>query len=681
MDNARYADLFRIESREHLAELDAALLALEQRGVGASDTDDLVATLFRGVHTIKGMAAAMGYRAVEQLSHALESTLDRARNRTVTLTPDVVALLFDATDALSLAVADTETGVDDADSTAVRAIVQRLGSLSDDRADAQGRDRIDAHHDAHNDVHHDARHDDVFASVVATSGPAAYGEVQLGSAGFGDAVGGSAAGAARGPDARDIIRIVEVRLNADCQLKGVRTMLVLQRLEAMGTVHDVQPPSSEWQDEAFTGVVNVFIDSDASEADLETAARGAGDVARVTVRARAATTQERTPRETMRHVRIDSRRLDTLLDLIGELVISRDRLVRMAETAVEQGADRGLARVAHDTARLVSSLQEEVLQARMVPVGQVFDRFPRLVRDVARELGKDVKFVMEGREIELDRSLLDAIGDPIVHLLRNALDHGLEDSETRREAGKPPTGRLVLRAARDRASIVIQVEDDGRGIDRAAVLRRAVERGLVPAHEADADTFDDDRLLQTLAYSGLSTARAVTAISGRGVGVDVVATRVRALGGFLSLETIEGAGTVFTMRLPATLAITRALLVQVSDQVYALPAAHVVEALEYDPTMRVRLNGREAITLRDEVLPVLRLRQRFGFPPGDHDGYIAIVEASGRRSALVVDGMIAQQDVVVKPLDAVRGGAPWFSGATVLGDGTPSLIVDLGSLI
>lgn len=665
MDNARYADLFRIESREHLAELDAALLALEQRGVGASDTDDLVATLFRGVHTIKGMAAAMGYRAVEQLSHALESTLDRARSRTVALTPDVVALLFDATDALSLAVADTETGVDDADSVAVRTIVQRLGSLTDDR----GQDNSDA------------RRDDVFASVVATSSSGEYGDVQLGSAGFGDAVGGSAPGGTQGPSARDVVRIVEVRLNADCQLKGVRTMLVLQRLEAMGTVHDVQPPSSEWQDEAYTGVVNVFIDSDASEAELESAARGAGDVARVTVRARAAAAPDRAPREAMRHVRIDSRRLDTLLDLIGELVISRDRLVRMAETAVEQGADRGLARVAHDTARLVSSLQEEVLQARMVPVGQVFDRFPRLVRDVARELGKDVKFVMEGREIELDRSLLDAIGDPIVHLLRNALDHGLEDSETRREAGKPPTGRLVLRAARDRASIVIQVEDDGRGIDRAAVLRRAVERGLVQAHEADADTFDDDRLLQTLAYSGLSTARAVTAISGRGVGVDVVATRVRALGGFLSLETIEGVGTVFTMRLPATLAITRALLVQVADQVYALPAAHVVEALEYDPSMRVRLSGREAITLRDEVLPVLRLRQRFGFPPSELDGYIAIVEASGRRSALVVDGMIAQQDVVVKPLDAVRGGAPWFSGATVLGDGTPSLIVDLGSLI
>ncbi len=670
MDNARYADLFRIESREHLAELDAALLALEQGGVGASaETEELLATLFRGVHTIKGMSAAMGYRTVEQLSHALESLLDRVRAGGVALSGDVVALLFDGTDALSAAVADTETGIDHADRPAVRAILQRLASTSDSLTESLV----------------DARQDDVFASIVDAPTHAAARDTlhgaQLGAAGFGDVVGGAAGASVHEmlAPSSDPVRIVEVRLSPDCQLKGVRAMIVLQRLEALGAVHDVQPPQVRWQDDAFDGVLHVVIDTEATAADIEAAARAAGDVSRVSVRAREAV-PERASRETLRHVRIDLRRLDTLLDLIGELVITRDRLVRIAETAVEQGADRSLARAAHDTSRLVSSLQEEVLQARMVPVGQVFDRFPRLVRDVARELGKDVKFVMEGREIELDRSLLDAIGDPIVHLLRNALDHGLEDSETRRNAGKSPTGRLVLRAARDRASIVIQVEDDGRGIDRHAVRRRAEERGLVEPGEL-GEEFDDDRLLQTLAHSGLSTARTVTSISGRGVGVDVVATRVRSLGGFLSLETIEGAGTVFTMRLPATLAITRALLVQVAEQTYALPAAHVVEALEFDTAMRVYQGGREAMRLRDEVLPVLRLRQRFGFPPGDGEGYVAIVEASGRRSALVVDGMIAQQDVVVKPLDAVRGGAPWFSGATVLGDGTPSLIVDLGSLI
>ena len=663
MDHARYADLFRIESREHLAELDAALLALEQGG-GAS-TDEHIATLFRGTHTIKGMAAAMGYRTVERVSHALESLLDQVRSRALPLTADIVALLFDGTDVLATAVSEAELNIDDPDRAGVHALVQRLASASDG--------------------HTETGRDDVFASVVATSSDGLDAQspltgAQLGSAGFGDAVAGGAnhGGESISTERADTVRVVEVRLAADCPLKGVRALLVLSRLAQLGAVHDVQPPQPRWLDDQFDGTFTVFLDATAPANEIEVAVRAAGDVVRVEVRARERRVPERTSRETMRHVRIDLRRLDTLLDLMGELVITRDRLLRVTESAVEQGANRALARVAHEAARLVSALQDEVLQARMVPVGQVFDRFPRLVRDIARELGKDVQFVTEGREIELDRSLLDAIGDPIVHLLRNALDHGLEDGESRCAVGKPPTGRLVLRAARDRASVIIQVEDDGRGIDRAGVLRRAIEQGLVNASEKDVD---DDRLLQVLAHSGLSTARTVTAISGRGVGVDVVVTRVRALGGFLSLETIEGAGTVFTMRLPATLAITRALLVQVGDDTYALPAAHVVEALEYDLRMRSERNGHEALTLRDEVIPVLRLRQLFGCPPGDGEGYVAIVEASGRRSALVVDAMIAQQDVVVKPLDAAHGGAPWFSGATVLGDGTPSLIVDLGSLI
>jgi two-component system, chemotaxis family, sensor kinase CheA len=455
---------------------------------------------------------------------------------------------------------------------------------------------------------------------------------------------------------------------------------VLAALERLGSVRDVQPPQSTWHDDAFDGLFTGAIESAANDADVEHAARSAGDVARVDIRAMEQRTQE-TARETVRHVRIDLRRLDSLLDLVGELVITRDRLLRVTDAAVEQGADRAIVRAAHDAARLVSALQEEVLQARMVPVAQVFDRFPRLVRDIARDLGKDVQFVTEGQDIEMDRSLLDAIGDPIMHLLRNALDHGLEDPETRRAAGKPPTGRLVLRAARDRASVVIQVEDNGRGIDRGAVVRRALEKGLLTDMEELDARMDDDRLLQTLAHAGLSTARAVTSISGRGVGVDVVATRVRALGGLLSLETIDGQGTVFTMRLPTTLAIMRALLVRVADATYAIPGAHVLEALEYDPAMRVARSGEERVLVRGQTMPMLRLRARFGYPAGEGAGYIAVAEASGRRCALLVDSLVAQQDVVVKPFDAVRGGAPWFSGATVLGDGTPSLIVDLGSLI
>lgn len=646
MDQARYAELFRTESREHLAEIDAALLALEQAPDAAH-----IATLFRGTHTIKGMAGAMGYTSVEQVAHALETLLDRLRSGAQPIDADVVALLFDGSDALRITLDDAASGRTVSTSSAVSAMLQRLATPN---ATPSSSSAFETPRALPGLQHHSAPGHD-FVEI------------------FG-AVGAQGASPAQTIDER----IVEIRLSADCQLKGVRAMLVLARLNALGTVRTLTPAQHTWQEERFEGVFSATLVSAADATEIEASVRGAGDVARVTVRTPEVLSQSRgVGTEAMRTVRIDLRRLDTLLDLVGELVITRDRLVREADSAVDKGADRALARAAHDTARLVSALQDEVLQARMVPVGQVFDRFPRLVRDISRDLGKDVHFTTEGREIELDRSLLDAIGDPIVHLLRNALDHGIEDPETRRAAGKPPTGQLVLRAGRDRAAVVLQVEDDGRGIDRAAILQRAHEQGVI---SPDVMYLDDDELLSVLAHAGFSTARAVTSISGRGVGVDVVTTRVRALGGTLELETLEGEGTVFTLRLPVTLAITRALLVQVDGETYALPAAHVVEVLEPTQGAIVTSFSREWIQVRDELLPIIRLRERFGCPPSGTEAFMAVVEAAGKRTALVVDALVTQQDIVVKTLDVVRGSAALFSGATVLGDGTPALIVDIGSL-
>jgi two-component system chemotaxis sensor kinase CheA len=651
MNQAKYAELFRTEAREQLAELETTLLAFEQHGYASSgdaSRDRLpseqahVATLFRNTHTIKGMAASMGYRAVEQIAHALESLLDRVRRGERAASAEFIASLFEGADALRASVEDAVNGHGELLPDELTPLLQRLGASAPD-APTSGATLAPA------GLTHGAHFDDNAASAAAA--PAAATEC-----------------------------LVDIRLTADCPLKGVRAMLVLARLEPLGTVRAVTPTQRAWQDDAFDGTFSISLFTVESPATLEAAARGAGDVARVTVRSAEARPSRAATADALRTVRVDRRRLDTLLDLVGELVITRDRLLRLAEEH-DHSSTRALTRAAHDTARLIGALQDEVLQARMVPVGQVFDRFPRLVRDVARDLGKDVHFVTEGREIELDRALLDAIADPIVHLLRNALDHGIEDGESRRAAGKPPTGRLVLRAARDRAAVVIQVEDDGRGIDRDVIRTRAQTLGLIAP---DATDIDDDALLQVLAHSGFSTARAVTAISGRGVGVDVVTTRVRALGGSLELETITGHGTVFTLRLPVTLAITRALLVQVAAETYAFPAAHVVEAVEYDAgtivTTVERDRVRESLRLRDETIPIVHVRERFGLPRRIEDSYFAVVEVAGRRAALLVDALVAQQDIVVKSFDVVRGSAPWFSGATVLGDGTPALIVDLGSL-
>ncbi|WP_373069654.1 chemotaxis protein CheW [Gemmatimonas sp.] len=638
MDAARYATLFLSESREHLTEVDDALLALERDAAhaNAAATGAHIATVFRGVHTIKGMAAAMSYAAVEQLSHALESRCEPLRSAEEALSGDVLALLFDGTDLLRAAVDAVPRGHTELTSS-MRAFVQRLGSVA-------------AVDDAGANVHAIADTPEVIPDVPS------------------DAVGTA--------------RQVDVRLTADCPLKGVRAMIVLAKLSALGTLRGAEPAQERWQDDLFDGAFRLTLQSSASDDEITAAAQSAGDVARVAVTLARPTPAQGSARVTdaPRTVRLDARRLDTLLDLVGELVITRDRLLR----AIEQSdhPDRAVVRAAADAARLVATLQDEVLQARMLPVAQVFDRFPRLVRDIARDLGKDVRFTMEGREIELDRSLLDAIGDPIMHLLRNALDHGFEDADTRRAAGKPASGELILRAARDRATVVIQVQDDGRGIDRDVVLRRAHEQGLV---QEQITTLADDALLQLVAHPGFSTARSVTSISGRGVGVDVVNTRVRALGGQIDLETITGEGTVFTMRLPLTLAIMRALLVQVGGDTYAIPAAHVMEVLEFHGASRS--TGALTITVRDETVPLVALQQRFEDDPlapavANPDGvrHVAIVEVAGRRTALLVDALLAQQDIVVKPLDAVRGARPWFSGATVLGDGSPALIVDVSSV-
>ncbi|MBC8088975.1 MAG: chemotaxis protein CheA [Phycisphaerae bacterium] len=670
MDLARYAELFRTESREHLAEIDTALPALERD----EDTAQ-IAVLFRSTHTIKGMAASMGYSAVEQLSHGLESLLDALRSGARRLDGDVIALLFDGTDALSQSVNDAVEGRGNMPSVSALALIERMSSALDSPGP---RDHASLHMSSAAAVTRTTGGDNSAGTgLVATLLPQDFGSLELS-----DEMVSTPTSISE--------RLVEIRLSPDAALKGVRAMMVLSRLEAMGTIRSINPAQHTWNDDGFDGAFTIALGTTKDDTSLEATVRAAGEVARVVVRQPAAGSKER---ETLRHVRIDLRRLDTLLDLVGELVITRDRLIRTSDASSEFGtahsgtgsapndraaADRALKAVVHDTARLITALQEEVLRTRMVPVGQVFDRFPRLVRDVTRDLGKDITFVTEGREIELDRSLLDAIGDPIVHLLRNAIDHGIESPEARRRAGKPAKGRLILRAARDRAAVVVQVEDDGGGIDRDRVLARAQAQGLV---DGDVTALSDEGLLRILSRSGFSTAATVTSVSGRGVGIDVVASRVRALGGALELSTVTGRGSMFTLRLPVTLAIVRALLVKIGSETYALPASHVIEALEYDPATLISVRGQETLTLRDDVIPLLRMRTRFGLPQECDDGtHVVMVEAAGRQTALQVDCLIGQQDVVVKPYDAVQGAETLFAGATILGDGTPALIVDLGSL-
>jgi len=320
------------------------------------------------------------------------------------------------------------------------------------------------------------------------------------------------------------------------------------------------------------------------------------------------------------------------------------------------------------------------MTSRMVPVWQVFDRFPRLVRDAARSVGKPVEFTIEGKDVELDRSMLDEVGDPIVHLLRNAIDHGIETPEVRRAEGKPESGRLTLSAVRDRSAVAIRVTDDGRGIDRAKVLTRAREQGLVEASKAE---LSDEELFRIISQAGFSTADRVTDLSGRGVGIDAVHNRVRALGGSVDMRTSPGQGTTVTLRLPLTLAIVRSLLARLGDETYAIPMTHVSETVELHPDILHTLKGREVLMIREEVLPLIRMRQLLGYEGEATRGLeqVVVVEMAERRAALVVDALIGQQEIVVKQFDGVQNGLALFGGATILGDGAPALIIDVSSLL
>ena len=625
MDLSQYAELFLAESREHLSACNQLLLEWERAPTNPAP----VAGLFRAVHTVKGMAATMGYARVTDLAHRSENLLDLLRRGGKPATDELLQLLFRARDALEQAVELSVVGREDEI------------DVTDTLADLDG-------------------------AAAGLAGPGAPVSVAP-----------APAPTVEAPVAAG--RLVQVTLRAEAPLKGGRALLVLKKAQGLGPVHGVTPSEAAFESDDFDGRFSFRIDVAGDAADIERAVRSAGDVEHVTVggeERRAAPVPGVAPADAKsRHIRVDLRRLDGLMDLIGELVTVRGRLNELAAAARDPAIDD----VAIQVSRLSTELQAEIIQARMTPVWQVFDRFPRLVRDLARELGKQVTFRVEGKEIELDRAILDELGDPLLHLLRNAVDHGIEPPAERRRRGKPPEGDILLSAVRERASVAISVVDDGRGIDRARILERAKRDGLVDAH---TETLSDDQLLRVLARPGFSTAEAVTSVSGRGVGIDVAVTRIRALGGSIDIRSEHGKRTAFVLRLPVTLAIVRALIAGVGRERYALPLTYVSETVEFGVQATTTVEGREAIVLRDRVVPLVHLRRLLGVG-GDAPARcpIIVLEMGERRSGLVVDGMLGQQEIVVKGFDAPQGTLPVFSGATIMGDGIPALILDAGGLL
>lgn len=608
MDSLKYTALFVTESRDHLQQCNQHLLAWE-RDAGASEP---VQGLFRSVHTLKGMAATLSFTRLANLAHAFEHVLSAVRDGQLSASAELVDAAFHAVDALDRGVGLAAQGSDaDLD---IDGLIAELGRLARPETGT-------------------------WPIPVARREPESL------------------------PPTEGVA--VRVRLRPGTIMPGARAALVLRRAASLGPVSAVQPPTAAWGGDVFLGEFTCRIATEMGDAEIRRALRDAGDVEEVVIqRGAAPVTASAGPRQ----VRVELRRLDALVALAGQLGVARSHLAAL----LEPRGDPALDAEAHHLARLVSELQEQVLRTRMAPVGELFERFPRVVRDLARQLGKRVRLDVEGGDIELDRAILDELPDPLLHLLRNALDHGIEGPDARQAAGKPAEGSIRLHALRDRNAVLISVTDDGRGVDRQAVLARAEDEGWLTGDDPELGAA---ALLRILARPGFSTAREVTDVSGRGVGIDAVVHRVRALGGVTELVSQPGLGTTVTLRLPLTVAIVPALLVGIADARYAVPLGFVAETTRIAPPADP--GGAAEVQYRGRALRVIELdaARRTGGRLG------VILDVAGRQGALAVDTLLGQEDIVVGPLDAPRGMPRWINGATILSDGIPALILDPTALV
>ena len=661
MDMGVYREAFLSESTEYLQGIVDALLTLE------SDPEDLepVEAVFRAAHSLKGMSATMGYERTAALTHTMESLMDTVRKREQPVTGDLIDLVLRATDALRELINDEASGGCEIDP---ELMVKELKE--------------------HTDV---ARQ----AAAAAAAAPAA--------APVAEPAGGVT---------------LKVAIDPSCQLASVRAYMVIKRLRQLGEVVGTEPSESDIDEGQFDGTFTITVATDRPGAKLVDAVLQITDVAAAEVvgatsaEAQGAETTpapaERpevdanptTPAETdeagetldrdaafgraakavpklvdTQTVRIALAHLDTMVDVMGELVIARSRL----ENISERLDMRELTDAVGEVHRISAELQREVMATRMVPVGNIFNRFPRMVRDLARDLGKDVAFEVEGLDIELDRTVLDEIVEPLVHLLRNSLDHGLESADQRKAAGKPERGLVRLSAARERDRALVTVADDGRGMDPERIWVAACDRGIVtPAQRAD---FNDDEILLLTCTPGFSTAAQATKVSGRGVGMDVVRAKVEQLGGALTIRSRVGSGTEFVLALPLTLAIIQALLVRSSGQIYAIPLGAVTEVLAYDDLPIETVDGRPVLTLRDKrVVPLDTLDAVVGVSEEQaspiRSRNVVLLEWGEAARGIGVDALVGRQEIVIKPLAGMFAGVAGLSGATVLGDGSVALILD-----
>ncbi|WP_127531906.1 chemotaxis protein CheA [Paenibacillus kobensis] len=686
MDMNAYLSMFIDESNDHLQALNENLLKLE------NDPGDIsiVQVIFRSAHTLKGMSATMGFEDLASLTHEMENVLDLVRNSKLAMDSFIFDTLFKGLDALEAMVQDiVGGGTGKAD---VSSIVVSLQSIvkGDYLKAAQPSADAPAQNSGSSGTSGGALLDIFQQSVLKQS-------IESGNQAY----------------------YIKVTLREDCVLKAARAYMVFDVLESNGEVIKSEPSVQDLEQEKFDRSFIVFLISGTDAEELKSRIESVSEVdsadvvlldaeslqmygpvpdnqqkpaasqAAPAVQAREAAVRETSAAKSQtaatgaavanRTIRVDIDRLDSLMNLFSELLIDRVRLEQLSSEIKRSD----LIETVEHMARVSTDLQDIVLKLRMVPVESVFNRFPRMVRDIAKQLDKKIDLVVTGAETELDRTVIDEIGDPLVHLLRNSLDHGVEMPADRLAAGKPETGTVHLRAFHSGNHVFIEVEDDGNGIDAAKVRRIAVKNGVLS--EEEANKLSEEQAQMLIFAAGFSTADKISDLSGRGVGLDVVKSKITSLGGHVTIRSQLGKGTIFSIQLPLTLSIISAMLIQMGSEKYAIPLSSIVETGIIQRDSIATVHGNQMIEFRGTVIPVVSLSRVLDVPDYREDAEteteIVVIRKNDKLAALMIDSFIGQSEIVLKPLGKYLPAIKALSGATILGDGQVALIIDPNAFI
>ncbi|MGL4875856.1 MAG: chemotaxis protein CheW [Clostridium sp.] len=655
MDTSQYMTMFLEESIENLQTLSESLLELEK----SPEDVEILNQIFRVAHTIKGMAATMGFTDIAELTHKMEDVLSDFRDGKMKVTRIVVTVLFDCLDTLEKMI---DIIREDTDGTIeIKGIIKRLEDVKSSREARGGVAEIEEKSIEEKTL----VLNEYDLSIIKQAMERGYNVLEL-----------------------------EIILSENTLLKSARAFLIFQDLEEKGEIIKSNPSTEKIENEEFEFTIELIILTTSKKEEIEKLINGISEVSKVYVKSLDFGEEEKKPVEKLEEkkieerpkkreekkvkskkvhqsVRVDLERIDNLMNMVSELVIYRTRL----EQIVSDNKETELNETLEQVGRTTSDLQDLVMKIRMLPLDVVFNRFPRMIRDVSLELKKEVNFVIEGADTELDRTVIDEIGEPLIHLLRNAIDHGIESKEDRAQKGKDKIGTIKLQAYQEGTKALIKVTDDGAGINVDKVRKKAERIGI------STDGMSEQDIKNLIFAQGFSTNEVVTDISGRGVGMDVVKTKIASLGGTVELTSEEGLGSTFIIRLPLTLQIIQALLINIGDETFAISLGFIDRVIGYDKENIKKTNGKEVIIYRDRVIPLVRLNEKLNIEPKEgKKKFVIIVNAGERIFGLLVDSLIGQQEIVIKPLGRTLKGLNEYIGATILGNGLVTLILDVGVL-